>query len=114
MKMLVTLAKVVCDRITDWPSFQAEFNRVFQFPTFYGRNMNAWIDCMSSLDAPEEEMTSTHCESGKVPPLVLDNVKSFMARCPEQYSAILECSAFANWRRIEQGEPPVLALAYHA
>jgi RNAse (barnase) inhibitor barstar len=112
--MLVTLATVDCDRITDWPSFHDEFNRVFQFPAFYGRNMNAWIDCMSSLDAPEEEMTSIHCEQGKVLTLELKNVKSFMARCPEQYAAIIECSALVNWRRIEQGEPTVLALSYHA
>ncbi len=112
--MLVSLAKIECDRITDWPSFHDEFNRVFCFPTFYGRNMDAWIDCMSSLDAPEEEMTSIHCEPGKVLTVELENVKPFMARCSEQYAAIIECSAFVNWRRIERGLPAVIALSYYA
>jgi hypothetical protein len=30
----------------------------------------------------------------------------------EQYDAIVECSAFVNWRRIERGLPPVLALSF--
>jgi hypothetical protein len=112
--MLVSLKKIDCDRITDWPSFHEEFNRVFQFSAFYGRNMDAWIDCMSSLDAPEDEMTSIHCEPGKILTIELERVKPFMVRCPEQYSAIVECSAFVNWRRIEQGQPAVLALSYCA
>jgi len=112
--MLISLAKIECDRITDWPSFHEEFNRVFQFPAFYGCNMNAWIDCMTSLDAPEDDMTSVHCEPGKVLTIELVRAKPFMARCPEQYAAIVECSAFVNWRRIEHGKSAVLALSYHA
>jgi RNAse (barnase) inhibitor barstar len=112
--MLVTIAKIECDRIKDWPSFHDEFNRVFRFPAFYGRNMHAWIDCMSSLDAPEEEMSAIHCEPSRVLTLELENAKPFMARCPEQYVAIVECSAFVNWRRIERGLPAVLALSYYA
>ncbi|WP_198291405.1 barstar family protein [Methyloversatilis discipulorum] len=53
--MLVALAKIECDRITDWPSFHDEFNRVFQFPAFYGRNMNAWIDCSRVLMRPKKK-----------------------------------------------------------
>jgi hypothetical protein len=112
--MLVAHAKIECDRITDWPSFHHEFNRVFQFPAFYGKNMDAWVDCMSSLDAPQEGMTCIHCVSGKVLTVELENVKSFMHRCPQQYAAIVESTAFVNWRRIERGLPAVLALSYYA
>jgi hypothetical protein len=34
-------------------------------------------------------------------------------RCPEQYRAVVDCCAFVNWRRIEVGEPAVLALSYY-
>jgi RNAse (barnase) inhibitor barstar len=101
-----------CENIHDWPSFHTEFARVFGFPDFYGRNMNAWIDCMSSLDAPDDGMSSVHCASGSVLTIELKNVKSFRERCPEQYDAIVECSAFVNWRRIEVGESAVLALSF--
>jgi hypothetical protein len=44
--------------------------------------------------------------------LELSNVKAFENRCPEQYNAVIECSAFVNWRRLEVGDPSVLALSF--
>ena|SRR6188768_2371266 len=41
-------------------------------------------------------------------------LKEFAARCPEQYAALVECPAFVNWRRIEKGSEPVLALSFYA
>jgi RNAse (barnase) inhibitor barstar len=101
-----------CNAILDWDSFHKEFARVFGFPGFYGKNMNAWIDCLTSLDAPEDGMTNIHCEPGAVVSLRLENVKEFERRCPDQYKALIECSAFVNWRRLEMGEPSVLALSF--
>jgi len=111
--MFVSLAKIECNNIRDWDSFHREFNRVFYFPEFYGRNMDAWIDCMSSLDCPEDGLTGIHCEPGKVIAIEPENVNAFKIRCPEQYMAIIECSAFVNWRRIEHDEQPVLALSFN-
>jgi hypothetical protein len=34
----------------------------------------------------------------------------FKKRCPDQYDALIQCSAFVNYRRVEIGEPLVLAL----
>ena len=101
-----------CNAIVDWDSFHQEFARIFGFPDFYGRNMNAWIDCLTSLDAPQDGMTKIHCEPGAVVSLQLENVKDFELRCPDQYKALIECSAFVNWRRLEMGEPSVLALSF--
>ena len=110
--MFSSLVVLECDRIVDWRSFHAEFARLFGFPTFYGRNMNAWIDCMTSLDSPNDGMSEVHCAPGTVLTLQLENVESFRSRCREQYDALVECSAFVNWRRIELGEPSVLALSF--
>jgi hypothetical protein len=101
-------------RITDWESFHSVFAETFGFPDFYGRNMNAWIDCMTALDAPADGMTTVHAPPGHVLVLQLESVKDFVVRCPEQYAAIVECSAFVNWRRIELGYEPVLALSFCA
>jgi RNAse (barnase) inhibitor barstar len=100
-------------RITDWDSFHRVFAEELGFPGFYGCNLDAWIDCMSSLDAPEDGMTSVHAPPGGVVTLHLEHVAEFARRCPEQYDALVECSAFVNFRRIEMGEPAVLALAFH-
>ena len=112
--MFVSFAHIECNNIHDWTSFHAEFSRVFGFPDFYGQNMDAWIDCMSSLDCADDGMSDIHCEPGKVITIELLNVKPFRVRCPEQYEAIIDCSAFVNWRRIERDEQPVLALSFYA
>jgi len=101
-------------RITDWESFHDLFAEVFGFPEFYGRNMDAWNDCMSSLDTPEDGMTKIHIHSGNVVVLQIENIKDFSIRCPEQYAAIIECSAFVNYRRIIKGLDPLLSLAFYA
>jgi hypothetical protein len=101
------------DLIQDWASFHDVFAQAFGFPDFYGRNLDAWIDCMTFLDDPGAEMTTVHCVEGSVVTLELRNVDSFARRCPEQYAALVECAAFVNWRRIERGTGPVLAIAFH-
>jgi RNAse (barnase) inhibitor barstar len=92
--MIVSLAKIECNNIKDWDSFHDEFNRVFGFPSFYDRNMDAWVDCMTSIDTPEDELTSIHCPEGKVLTIELENAREFKSRCPEQYEALVECAAF--------------------
>ena len=96
--MITAKVSLDCNSINDWNSFHEEFARVFGFPAFYGRNMDAWIDCLTSLDEPEDGMSSVHCARGSVVTLALANVKAFAERCPEQYNAVIECSAFVNWR----------------
>ena len=73
--------------------------------------MDAWIDCLTSSDAPEDGMSNVHCEPETVLTLELENVEAFANRCPEQYKALIECSAFVNWLRLERGNPSVLALS---
>ena len=98
--------------IHDWSTFHDTFLKSFGFPEFYGRNMDAWIDCMTNLDDPESGMTTVHAPSGGIVVLQLEDAADFMHRCPEQYAVVVECSAFVNWRRMERGEPPVLALSF--
>lgn len=104
--------KVDCSLIRDWPSFHEVFANALGFPPFYGRNMDAWIDCMTSLDAPDDGLSSVHCGVGSVVTIQLDNIEDFRLRCPEQYAALIECAAFVNWRSIKVGDPAVLALSF--
>jgi hypothetical protein len=59
--------------------------------------MNAWIDCLTSIDETGDIMTSIHAPPGGVLVLQLDPVDDFAARCPELYATIIECAAFVNW-----------------
>ncbi len=107
-----TLVEIDTAKIVDWDSFHDLLANRLGFPDFYGRNMAAWIDCLSSVDSPEDGMTSVHALPEGVLVLALSDATDLAARCPDIYDAIVECSAFVNHRRLEVGERPVLALSF--
>ncbi len=62
----MAVVRIDCDRIIDWESLHDVFAEALGFPGFYGRNMNAWVDCLTSLDAPADGMTAVHAPPGGV------------------------------------------------
>jgi hypothetical protein len=98
------------EKITDWASFHDVFQQTLGFPDFYGRNMNAWIDCMTSVDMAADCLSAVTVAQGELLVLRIDNPFDFKRRCPEQFDALLEGTSFVNYRRTEIGEQPVLAL----
>lgn len=106
----MNVVRIDTGRIVDWDTFHAVFAETLGFPAFYGRNMNAWIDCMTYLDDRDAGMSTVTVEPGTILTLQLVDVDSFAARCPEQYTALVDAVAFVNSRRIEHGEDAVLAL----
>ena len=104
------IVDVPLSNIADWDSFHTTFAATLGFPDFYGRNMNAWVDCLTYED---DGMTAFPIDTGDVLTLQLQDCKDFRARCPEIYEALVDCAAFVNWRRIEMGERPILAVSYH-
>ena len=100
-------------RIEDWNSFHDIFSKTLGFPEFYGRNMDAWNDCMTSLDAPDDGLSSVHVAPGDVMVLCVSGARGLKRRCPDIYDALVECSSFVNYRRIEKGESAVLALSFY-
>lgn len=100
------------DDIHDWPSFHKVFAETLGFPDFYGNNMNAWIDCMTSIDESDACMSSVSVDKGEFLVLELGDCTAFASRCPAQYEAILDSTGFVNFRRIDVGEEPVLALSF--
>ena len=97
-------------QLRDEDSFHNAFATTFGFPGFYGRNMDAWVDCMTSLDAPDDGMTSIHGSASDPVVLLVDNANAV----PEDLlDELVECAAFVNWRRLEVGEPAILMLAFY-
>lgn len=105
------VVEIRASTISDWESFHDVFAAALGFPEFYGRNMNAWIDCLTYADE-DDGMRSIVVPPGDVLTLQLAGATEFAARCPEQYAAVVECSAFVNWRRIEAGQRPIVALSF--
>src|SRR5690348_4191005 len=108
--MNTTLVSIPADRIVDWETFHTVFAETLGFPEFYGRNMDAWIDCMTFADEPQENMLMRAVDPGQLLTLRIDGAAEFAGRCPEQFTALLECTAFVNYRRMEVGGKPVLSL----
>lgn len=102
------IVSVDCRRIGDWNSFHDVFAEAFGFPPFYGRNLDAWIDCMTSLD---QTFSAVEVTPGEIVMLQLEEAKFLKANQPDILEAILEMSAFVNWRRVEMGETPILIVS---
>ncbi len=96
--------------IIDWESFHSVCAETFGFPSFYGRNMDARIDCMTYLDDADTGMTAVTVAPGELFHLEVVDSADFQKRLPEIFLVFIKYSAFVNWRRAEQGERPVLAL----
>jgi hypothetical protein len=108
--MQTTVITIPTDQITDWDSFHSVFQATLGFPGFYGRNMDAWIDCMTYVDDPRSGMTTVSVAEGELVTLRIDDAPDFQRRCPDQYDALIECAAFVNYRRMKRGANPVLTL----
>ncbi len=93
--------KIPTRRIVDWASFHDVFFEKMKFPHYYGRNMDAWIDCMGDLASHSDPLV-----------LHLEDVRALSSRCPEIYDALVEGAAFVNFRNLEIKNPPILALAF--
>jgi hypothetical protein len=107
------IVKIDMCQIVDRYSLHSVFAEAFGFPEWYGRNMNAWIDCMSSLDYPDDELSEVKCQVGNIVVLQLENADAFAARAPELFQELIDCVALVNWRRIERSESAILALSYY-
>jgi RNAse (barnase) inhibitor barstar len=99
------------DRIIDWDSFHDVMSDAFLFPGWYGRNGNAWVDLMTYLDE-DTATTGFFVEAGEIVTLEVRNGRVLHRRCPEIYDALIEMSAFVNWRRMESGGTAYLCLAF--
>lgn len=105
--------EIDCSKIRSGDDFHAVFKAAMGFPDFYGNNMNAWVDCMTSVDS-DECMTRVHVEEGTFLVLVLNNINEMIKSCPAVYEALVDSVAFVNYRRMASDREPVLALCYFA
>jgi RNAse (barnase) inhibitor barstar len=108
------LVRIDARRFTDQRSLHATLSEILGFPKTCGENWDALIDCLSDLDQPFGTMTRIHVLPGQTLTLVLEHVDAKGDVSAPQIRMLIDAVAFVNWRRIEQGQPAVLALAYDA
>ncbi|MFA5304766.1 MAG: barstar family protein [Candidatus Omnitrophota bacterium] len=98
--------------IKDWDSFHDVFTEVFGFPDCYGRNMDAWIIRMMSIDDPDSSLTTVKVSEGENLTLEILNGGSLRKRCPEILDTLSNSLSLVDFRRIGAGKDPVLSLWY--
>lgn len=64
------------ENINSVNEFHIRMKMLFGFPDFYGKNFNAFIDCLSSLRLPEDGMTSIHIKNDECILLDIFNINS--------------------------------------
>ncbi len=105
----MTTVRIDCREIVDWNTFHTVFQEAMGFPAYYGRNRDAWIDCMTYVDRPDTGMTRISVPTSGMLVLQLDEADALPANI---YEALVDDAAAVNWRRMDVGEPAVLALAF--
>lgn len=110
--MFVESLEIDMSKVKTWDDWHDVMHEAFGFPDFYGRNLNAWIDCLTSLDEPEDGLTQVHVEKGKIMVLRVKGMSNLQKVDTDMYEALVEDAAFVNHRRLEVGEPAVLALSF--
>ncbi|HEY8027290.1 MAG TPA: barstar family protein [Burkholderiaceae bacterium] len=96
-------------RILDWETFHTECRHQFGFPDFYGRNMDAWVDCLSYL-RDEDGMCKYRLEADDVLKIEVANADRLRQTMPEILDELAFCVAAINERYADYGEKPALQL----
>ena len=97
---------IECSQIHDRESFHDVFQDALKFFDGYGRNWNAWIDCMSDFHG-DTALSEHHLPAGESIELLLRDAEAFRKRCPKLASDLFECTACVNrryliWERTER------------
>jgi len=89
--------------VYDRDSFHDLMMASFGFPDFYGRNGNAFIDCLSDIDDPGTGMCGVSVKRGEVFTVHLQGWRNFAANHNEIATALIEEIGFVNEYLEDQG-----------
>jgi hypothetical protein len=97
--------------IQDWDAFHDQSVVAFGFPPFYGRNLDAWIDCLTYVREGDGMSRFTLGSNESLVVELLDS-DAFKKQAPEIFDAFVECVAFVNQRHAVAGEIPALHILF--
>ena len=96
-------------QITSREAFHSVCAAEFGFPEFYGRNMDAWIDCLTYLH-DRDGMSRFTLQPRELLTIRVVSVERWRQQSPETLDAFVDCTAFVNQRYVAMGEAPPLCL----
>jgi len=108
----MTIMRIDARRLTDAAALHVVMSETFGFPATYGKNLDALVDCLTHLDDLKAGMSRVQVLPGEIAVLLLEHTAGLSKKAVEQMKALVDAISFVNWRRLEKGQPAVLALAY--
>jgi hypothetical protein len=105
----MALATLTGTEIRDWDSFHDLCASELGFPEFYGRNMNAFIDCLTYLDEADG-MSRFALAPGEFLELRVTDSAAFRRSAPEIAAALIESVIHVNRRYADRGKPEMVRL----
>ena len=106
------LVRIDARRLTATAALHAVLDEAFGFAPGYGKNLDALVDCLTHLDDPQFSPSRVQVFPGQVALLVVEHTQGMGKPAAAQVKVLVDAVAFVNWRRLEKGQPPVLAVAY--
>ena len=109
---MIVEVKIDGASITSEDSFHDVFFERLGFPEYYGRNWDAWIDCLTYVDEPDTGMCRrVQVEVGSFLLLCIENSETFKRKCKKVFNNFLECTALVNNRRVRASRAPIIIVA---
>lgn len=97
--------------IQNLDDFHNESIMAFGFPSFYGRNLDAWIDCMNYRDE-DDGMAEVNVPPGGKIIIRVTGYARMKKRAPHVAEELNELVARVNQDHLDAGNEPLLLLAY--
>ena len=99
-------------KLMDDDTLHTTLSEAFGLLPSYGKNLDALVDCLTHLDDPKAGLSRTRTFPGQVALLAIEHVDGLGKPQETQLKRLVDVVAFVNWRRMEKGQAPVLAVAY--
>jgi hypothetical protein len=104
--MKTKIIEIPGNEIKNDSDFHDIFSKIFGFPTWYGKNMDAWIDCMSTLQVGSEVdyFSKLKVEPGEILILQITHWETFRKKNDPLFVKFLDCVADVNARAVADVE----------
>ncbi len=109
LSYIMPTARLNGEHILNRESFHTECSAVFGFPDFYGRNLDAWVDCLSYL-RDDDGMTKFKLKDSEVLTIEITHSDHVRQHNPELLDELAMCVELMNERYVDYGEMPALKL----
>jgi RNAse (barnase) inhibitor barstar len=106
----VARVRIDSKKIVDWASFHSLCKEAFGFPSFYGMNLNAFIDCLTYIDEGDG-MSNIVLGPGELLQIELYSAYDLRARLPEIYDGLVDAVKAVNRRFVENGKAEKIELS---